>query len=154
MDCSLGPAKRYIKASSDIHLKFFIVLSDFFSRKTLFLWLQAHRITPTVQLPRSLFLCSQMSWIRGLDYAKKLIIGFLWWYYNNFWWYTLFMAKCENGHFSWAFGPFQNHWIGKRHFYWDLKNAGIIKLGSKSFLPLNNFSLGPKRNISHWHYRW
>ena len=29
----LGPDKRHIKASSDIHLCFFIVLSYFFSRK-------------------------------------------------------------------------------------------------------------------------
>ena len=39
----LSPDKRHIKASSDIHLSFFIALSDFFLRKTLFLWLQAHR---------------------------------------------------------------------------------------------------------------
>ena len=50
----LGSDKRHMKASSDIHLSFFIVLSDFFLRKTLFLWLQAHRTTSTVQLPGSI----------------------------------------------------------------------------------------------------
>ena len=75
----LGPDKRHIKASSDIHLRFYIVLSDFFSRKTLVLWLQAHGTTTMVQLPGSLFISSQMSWISGLKYAEKLIIGFLWW---------------------------------------------------------------------------
>ena len=75
----LGPDKPHIKASSDIHLSLFIVLSDFFSRKTLLLWLQAQRTTTTVQLPRSLLTSSQMSWITGLDHAKKVIIGFLWW---------------------------------------------------------------------------
>ena len=39
VDSFLVPDKRNIKASSDIHLSFFIVLPDFFSRKTLFLWL-------------------------------------------------------------------------------------------------------------------
>ena len=67
----LGPDKRYTKASSDIHLSFFIVLSDFFSRKTLFLWLQAHRTTTTVQLTRPLFISSQINWIKGLDHAKS-----------------------------------------------------------------------------------
>ena len=74
----LGPDKRHIKDSSDIHLSIYIVLSDLFlSTKTLVLWLQAHEITTTVQLPGSLFISSQMSWITGLEQAKKLIIGFL-----------------------------------------------------------------------------
>ena len=38
----LGPDKHHIKASSDIHLSFYNVLSDFFSLKTLLLRLQAH----------------------------------------------------------------------------------------------------------------
>ena len=29
----LGPNKRHIKSSSDLHLSFFIVLSDFFFKK-------------------------------------------------------------------------------------------------------------------------
>ena len=37
----LGPDKRHIKASCDIHLSFFLLFYlTFFSRKTLFLWLQ------------------------------------------------------------------------------------------------------------------
>ena len=32
----LGPDKRHIKASSDIHLSFFIALSDFFQEKRYF----------------------------------------------------------------------------------------------------------------------
>ena len=32
----LGPDKRHIKASSDFHLSFFIVLSDFFQEKRSF----------------------------------------------------------------------------------------------------------------------
>ena len=75
----IGPNKRHIKDSSDIHLSFYIVLSDIFSRKKLVLWLQAHGTTTTVQLPGSLLKSSQMSWITVLQQAEKLIIGFLWW---------------------------------------------------------------------------
>ena len=60
VDSLLGPDKRHMKASSDIHLRCFFVLSDFFLRKTLFLLLQARRTTTTVQLPRSLFKSSQI----------------------------------------------------------------------------------------------
>ena len=55
-----GPDKRQIKASSDIHLSFFIVLSNFFFKKNTVSQTQAHRPTTTVQLPRSLFKGSQM----------------------------------------------------------------------------------------------
>ena len=47
----LGPDQRHIKDSSDIHISFYIVLSDLFSRKTLVVWLQAHGTTTTVELP-------------------------------------------------------------------------------------------------------
>ena len=75
----LCPDKRQIKASGDFHLSFFIVLSDFFSRKTLFLWIQAQWSTTRVQLPRTLFISGQLSGITGLDQGKKLNIAFLWW---------------------------------------------------------------------------
>ena len=72
----LCPDKRHIKASSDFHLSFLLFYRTFFSRKTLFLWIQAHRSTTRVQLPQTLFISSQMSGITGLDPAKRMIIGF------------------------------------------------------------------------------
>ena len=72
----LCPDKRHIKASSDFHLSFLLFYRTFFSRKTLFLWIQAHRSTTRVQLPQTLFMSSQMSGITGLDPAKRMIIGF------------------------------------------------------------------------------
>ena len=74
-----GPDQPHIKDSSDIQISFYIVLSDFFSRKTLVVWLQAHGTTTTVELAGSLFISSQKSWITVLQQAEKLIIGFLWW---------------------------------------------------------------------------
>ena len=45
----------------------------------------------------------------------------------------MFMAEFVFGHLSWASDPFQNDSIAKRHFYWCLKKAGIIKLGCNFF---------------------
>ena len=55
-----GPDKRQLKASSDIYLSFFIVLSNFFFKENAVSQTQAHRPTTTSQLPRSLFKSSQM----------------------------------------------------------------------------------------------
>ena len=58
----LGPDKRHIKASSDIHLIFFIALSDFFQEKRCSLTPSTqNKTTTTVQLPRSLSKTFKMS---------------------------------------------------------------------------------------------
>ena len=41
----LGPDQPHIKDSSDIHISFYIVLSDLFSRKTLVVWEPPQRLS-------------------------------------------------------------------------------------------------------------
>ena len=134
-----GPDKLQMMASSDNHQSFLLFYLTFFSRRTLFFWLQAHRTTTTVQLPQSLFKISQMSCIKGLDYAKTLITGFCG---DNIMFFLIYYVYCEIRKWSLFLGfrSFPKSFYGGTAFLLRLIKSWNNKIWVQKFFAIKQFS--------------